>query len=197
MADGKKIRKYLLRIVEILFSVALLVMLAVSLILAKPQEDKNISPDVKPVAETGTALRIENESDLVQLDFPAPMMCFQNSSGMTFVSATCADTPVAGGYGRVVITNWQTPEGEDIALQSIWPADTLNMLEDGFHFMPYAGPTFFGNTSVRMENDQYIRLHTTTDQALYVVILPRSLSKQISSLCGFLKLYTIRNDNEQ
>ena len=34
MADGKKIRKYLLRIVEILFSVALLVMLAVSLILA-------------------------------------------------------------------------------------------------------------------------------------------------------------------
>ena len=71
------------------------------------------------------------------------------------------------------------------------------MLEDGFHFMPYAGPTFFGNTSVRMENDQYIRLHTTTDQALYVVILPRSLSKQVSSLCGFLKLYTIRNDNEQ
>ena len=58
MADGKKIRKYLLRIVEILFSVALLVMLAVSLILAKPQEDKNISPDVKPAAETGTALRI-------------------------------------------------------------------------------------------------------------------------------------------
>ena len=47
MADGKKIRKYLLRIVEVLFSVALLVMLAVSLILAKPQEDKNISPDVR------------------------------------------------------------------------------------------------------------------------------------------------------
>ena len=76
MADGKKIRKYLLRIVEILFSIALLVMLAVSLILAKPQEDKNAAPDVTPAVEAGTALRIDNESDLVQLDFPAPMMCF-------------------------------------------------------------------------------------------------------------------------
>ena len=194
MADGKIIRKYLIRIVEILFSVALLGKLAASLILAKPQEDKNASPAMTPSAEAGTALRIDKETDLVQLDFPVPMMCFQNTSGMTFVGATCADTPVPGGYGRVVTTNWQTEAGEEIVLQSIWPADTLNILEDGFHFMPYAGPTFFGNTSVRMENDQFIRLHTTTDQALYVVTMPRRLSKQVSSLCNFLKLYTIRNE---
>ena len=197
MADGKKIRKYLIRIIEIIFSVALLVMLATSLILAKPQEDKNALPDVSPSVETGTALRIDNESDLVHLEFPAPIMCFQNTSGMTFVSATCADISVPGGYGRIVTTNWQTTEGDEIVLKSVWPATALNQLEDGFHFMSYAGPTFFGNTSVRMENDQFIRLHTTTDQALYVVTLPRRLSKQVSSLCGFLKLYTIRNDSEQ
>ena len=194
MADGKKIRKYLLRFVEILFSAALLVILAASLILAKPQEDKNAAPDTTPAAEAGSALRIDNESDLVHLDFPAPIMCFQNTSGMTFTSATCADIAVSGGFGRIVTTNWQTTEGDEIVLKSVWPADALDQLEDGFHFMPYAGPTFFGNTSVRMENDQSIRLHTTTDQALYVVLLPRRLTKQVSSLCGFLKLYTIRNE---
>ena len=170
MADGKKTRKVLIRILEIVFSAALLVLLAVSLILAKPQEDKTASAAPSPAVQAGQAIRIDHENDLVHLDFPAPLMCFQNSSGMTFTEATCADLSVPGGYGRVA------------------------ELEEGFHFMPYSGPTFFGSISVRMENDQFIRLHTTTDQALYEVLLPRRLSKQVSQICGFLKLYTIRND---
>ncbi len=194
MADGKKTRKVLIRILEIVFSAALLVLLAVSLILAKPQEDKTASAAPSPAVQAGQAIRIDHENDLVHLDFPAPLMCFQNSSGMTFTEATCADLSVPGGYGRVAVTTWQTNEGEEIVLKSIWPADALNELEEGFHFMPYSGPTFFGSISVRMENDQFIRLHTTTDQALYEVLLPRRLSKRVSQICGFLKLYTIRND---
>ncbi|MBP5729359.1 MAG: hypothetical protein J6Y48_20015 [Clostridia bacterium] len=195
MADRKKIRKILIRILEIVFSAALLVLLAVSLILAKPQEDKTVTPAASPAVQASQAIRIDQENDLVHLDFPAPLMCFQNISGMTFTEATCADITVPGGYGRVAVTTWQTEEGDEIVLKSVFPADALNVLEEGFHFMPYAGPTFFGNTSVRMENDQFIRLHTTTDQALYEVLLPRRLSKKLTQICGFLKLYNIRSDS--
>lgn len=195
MADRKKIRKILIRILEIVFSAALLVLLAVSLILAKPQEDKIVTPAASPAVQAGQAIRIDQENDLVHLDFPAPLMCFQNISGMTFTEATCADITVPGGFGRVAVTTWQTEEGDEIVLKSVFPADALNVLEEGFHFMPYAGPTFFGNTSVRMENDQFIRLHTTTDQALYEVLLPRRLSKKLTQICGFLKLYNIRSDS--
>ena len=195
MADRKKIRKILIRILEIVFSAALLVLLAVSLILAKPQEDKIVTPAASPVVQAGQAIRIDQENDLVHLDFPAPLMCFQNISGMTFTEATCADITVPGGFGRVAVTTWQTEEGDEIVLKSVFPADALNVLEEGFHFMPYAGPTFFGNTSVRMENDRFIRLHTTTDQALYEVLLPRRLSKKLTQICGFLKLYNIRSDS--
>ena len=195
MADRKKIRKILIRILEIVFSAALLVLLAVSLILAKPQEDKTVTPAASPAVQASQAIRIDQENDLVHLDFPAPLMCFQNISGMTFTEATCADITVPGGFGRVAVTTWQTEEGDEIVLKSVFPADALNVLEEGFHFMPYAGPTFFGNTSVRMENDQFIRLHTTTDQALYEVLLPRRLSKKLTQICGFLKLYNIRSDS--
>ena len=67
----------------------------------------------------------------------------------------------------------------------------LELLEDGYHFMPYGGPSLFGNASpsVRMENDSTIRLHASTDEALYVVLLPRSLSGQVSSICSSLQLY--------
>ena len=195
MADRKKIRKILIRILEIVFSAALLVLLAVSLILAKPQEDKIVTPAASPAVQAGQAIRIDQENDLVHLDFPAPLMCFQNISGMTFTEATCADITVPGGFGRVAVTTWQTEEGDEIVLKSVFPADALNVLEEGFHFMPYAGPTFFGNTSVRMENDQFIRLHTTTDQALYEVLLPRRLSTKLTQICGFLKLYNIRSDS--
>ena len=64
MADGKKTRKVLIRILEIVFSAALLVLLAVSLILAKPQEDKTASAAPSPAVQAGQAIRIDHENDL-------------------------------------------------------------------------------------------------------------------------------------
>ena len=123
--------------------------------------------------------------------FPAPVMNFMSGSGMTFVSASSADAALNGGFGRIATLNWQTPEGEPVMLRSIWPADALSLLEAGYHFMPYAGPTLFGNASVRMENDDAVRIHTATDRALYVVLLPRSLSGQAGTLCRSLQLFTV------
>lgn len=171
---------------------ALLALAAAVLILAKPQDSPSETALVRPSAISRPAVSVEAEKDLADLvsDFPAPVMSFMSGSGMTFVSATSADAAVSGGFGRVATLYWQTAEGEPMVLQSIWPADALNLLEDGYHFTLSLGPSLFGNPSVRMENDASVRLHVTTDQALYVFLLPRSLSGQINALCRSLQLYT-------
>lgn len=197
LAGKKKTGSFVLRLIGVLVSVILLALLAAALILAKPQDDKPDAPAATPSSEAHPAVTVEDELDLVSLvnTFPAPLMSFQGGSGMVFVSATSADAAVPGGFGRVVTFYWQTAEGEPVTLQSIWPADALSLLEGDFHFMPYAGPTLFGSTSVRMENDQAIRIHVTTDQALYTVLLPRSLSTQVSSVCRMLQLYTLNTQD--
>ena len=80
-------------------------------------------------------------------------------------------------------------------LQTIYPSDALSLLEGGYHFTPYAGPTLFGNSSVRMEKDDTLRFHTATDQALYVLTIPASLRRQVSSLCRSLQLFTVNNQD--
>ena len=79
-------------------------------------------------------------------------------------------------------------------LQSICPADSLSLLEEGYHFSATPGPTLFGNPSVSMEKEDSIRIHATTDQALYVLILPSSLSDQVSNLCRSLQLFTVNQE---
>ena len=199
MSGGKKIWKILLRLLGALVLVALLALLAGTLILAKPQENKPETAAALPSAEARPAVSIDRESDLFRLvaDFPAPVMSYMSGSGMTFVSAVSADAAVSGGFGRVATLYWQTAEGEPVTLRSIWPADAVSLLESGFHFMPAAGPTLFGSASVRMEKDDSVRLHTATDQALYVVLLPRSLSGQVSDLCRSLQLFTAAQQSDE
>ena len=191
MAGGKKVRKVLLRIVGTVIAIAVMALLAASLIIAKPQDSDAAPAEVRPFTNASPAVTIEDELDLSQLfaAFPAPVMSFMGGSGMTFVSATCADAAVDGGFGRVATLNWQTAEGEPVRLRSIWPAGALDLLEGGYHFMPYTSPALFGSSSVRMENDQTVRIHAATDQALYEVLLPRALSPESGNICRALQLY--------
>ncbi|MCR5565582.1 MAG: hypothetical protein K6F61_01920 [Clostridiales bacterium] len=198
MAGGKKIRKILFRLIGVIIAVALLALLAVSLIIAKPQEEAPASAADRPSGEASPAISVEKEQDLHRLiaSFPAPVMSFMSGSGMIFVSATSADAAVDGGFGRIATLNWQTPEGEPVKLCTVWPADALELLEDGYHFMPYTGPALFGNSSVRMENDYAVRIHVATDRALYIVLLPRALSGEIGSICRSLQLFTVDSEKE-
>ena len=191
MAGGKKVRKILLRIVGTVIAIAVMALLAASLIIAKPQDGDPAPAAARPFTDASPAVTIEDELDLSQLfaAFPAPVMSFMGGSGMTFVSATCADAAVDGGFGRVATLNWQTAEGEPVRLRSIWPAGALDLLEGGYHFMPYTSPALFGSSSVRMENDQTVRIHAATDQALYEVLLPRALSPETGNICRALQLY--------
>ena len=193
MAGGIRFRKILIRLIGFIAAAALLAFLAASLIVAKPQDENRPAASAKPSGQASPAVSAASEQDLPGLisSFPAPVMSFMGGSGMTFVSATSADSAVDGGFGRIAVLNWQTAEGEPVQLRTIWPANALGLLEDGYHFMPYTGPSLFGSISVRMENDSTVRIHTATDEALYVVLLPRSLSAETNALCQSLQLFTV------
>ncbi len=196
MAAGKKLWKILLKILACLVSIALLALAAASLILAKPAPEPSAAPAATPSAASGPALEIRDETELYRLvaAFPAPVMSFMSGSGMTFVSAVSADSAVSGSFARTATLYWQTEDARPMILQSICPADSLSLLEEGYHFSAAPGPTLFGNPSVRMEKEDTIRIHATTDQALYVLILPSSLSDQVSNLCRSLQLFTVNQE---
>lgn len=196
MAAGKKLWKLLLRILGALVSAALLALAAASLILAKPAPEQTKVPAATPSLAASPAMEIREETELYRLvaAFPAPVMSFMSGSGMTFVSAVSADSAVSGSFARTATLYWQTEDARPLILQSICPADALSLLEEGFHFSVLAGPTLFGNQSVRMEKDDTIRIHTTTDQALYVLIVPKSLGDQVSDLSRSLQLFTVNQE---
>lgn len=189
-------KKWMGRLLRILGGFMLLVSMAlitVSLILAQPQSDEKKTSEPGPALTPSPAINISKEEELGSLisSFPIPVMSFMSGSGMRFVSATASDTAYHGGFARMATLYWQTPEGEGVILQSICPADTLDLLKDSeWHFSQIAGPTLFGIPTVRMENESMIRIHATTENGLYVFTLPASLSGSVSFLSRSLQLFT-------
>ena len=194
MSRGKKILKFLLKLLGALASAVLLVMITLSLILANPQEKQEKPPAATPSPYASPAVTAEEESGLARLisEFPAPVMNFMSGSGMTFVSAASSDAAFNGGFARIATLYWQTPEGEPVTLQSIWPSDALSLLDPGFHFQAGTCPTLFGNTAVRMENSESVlRFYVTTEKGLYAVLMPKSLDGQAADICHSLQLFTV------
>ena len=121
MAGEKKIWNYLLRVLGFAVFLVLLILLAASLILARPQKEKAEISSAQPYREAGSSLSIDSETDLFTLisEFPVPVMNFMSGSGMTFVSAVSADEAIPGGFARVATLNWQTADGPPMILRSI------------------------------------------------------------------------------
>lgn len=198
MAQSGSPLRISLKVLGILLLAVLLLIAAVALILAKPDQESQTPQETKTLLNASPAIEAQTENDLVDLisAFPAPVMSFMSGSGMTFVSALSSDAAVSGGFGRIANLYWQTGDGFPLILQTVWPADALSLLEKGFHFSTASGPTLFGKPSVRMEKEDLIRIHTATDEALYVLLLPRSLGSQIPAVCSSLQLFTVRSGEE-
>ena len=193
MSAGKKFWKVLLKILGSLVFIAVLVLAAVSLILAKPSPEETESPAAAPSLAASPALEIKNETELYRLvaSSPAPVMSFMSGSGMTFVSGTSADAAWRGQFGRILTLYWQTREGQPLILQSIYPAEALDLMSGGgYHFSAAAGPALFGQTSVRMENADTVRLHVQAEgRGLYVVTVPKALAAEIGDICRSIQLF--------
>ena len=196
MKKQRKPLTALLKGVTGLFTVILIGVIGLLLILAQPKKEEAGEPEPQPLLTASPALSITHETELRTLveGFPAPVLSFMSGSGMSFVSGTSADVGLEDGFGRVASLYWQTPDGDPLILQSIYPASALSLLADGYHFSTVAGPTLFGSASVRMENEETVRIHAATASGLYVVLIPRSAASKISSLSRSLQLFSVRRE---
>ena len=178
MKKRKKFFSVLLKVLTGLFSVLLILLVGLLLILAQPKSEETEEAEPQPLLSASPAMNISEESELRALveDFPVPVLSFMSGSGMSFVSGTSADTGLSGGFGRVATLYWQTPDGDPLILQSIYPASALSLLDGGYHFSPILGPALFGSASVRMENADTVRIHAATESGLYVIRIPKSAS---------------------
>ena len=193
MARQNHTLRIILKVFVSLLSVSLIVLCGALLVLSQPQPEEKEPAASSPPLSAAPALTIQQETDLRSLveSFPVPVLSFMSGSGMLFVSGTSSDATVSGGFARVASLYWQTADGEPLILQSICPASALSLLESGYHFSTTAGPTLFGSDSVRMENEDTVRIHAATESGLYVVIVPKSLSSKISALSRSLQLFSV------
>ena len=166
-----------------------------TLVIAQPQaEDAEKEEAPQARVSPSPAQRITAEEELRELvsAFPAPVMSFMSGSGMTFVSGTSADQAWRGQFARVLTLYWQTRNGEPLILQSIYPAEALEIMGKGtYAFSETAGPTLFGLPSVRMENPETLRLHVQAEgKGLYVLVVPRKLASELMEISRSIQLFT-------
>ena len=182
------------KVLGALLSAAALMALYFTLVLAQPQGGPAEKPEPQPLLSPSPAMEISAEGELRSLaeTFPAPVMSFMSGSGMVFVSGTSADAALGEGFGRVLTLYWQTPEGEPLILQSIYPAEGLELMGKGdYHFSDTAGPSLFGLSSVRMENGDTVRVHVqAAGRGLYTVTVPASLAGSLSGICRSIQLFS-------
>ena len=199
MEHKRKSTGLLLKIIGGAVSVILLAAVSFSLILAQPQSDAEPKAEQRQLPAASEPQEIRNESEFRSIveSFPIPVMSFLSGSGMTFVSGRSESFQHQDGYGRIATLYWQTSDAVPLILQSIFPSDALRQLSGNYHFVQTAGPMLFGSSSVRMEDSDTVRIHASNDYGLYVVIVPKSLSNQISSLCRSLQLFSVREQSSQ
>ena len=176
MSAKKKKGLWIGRVFFIPAAILLLAFLYLTLIVGQPQAGEKESPSPQPLLTASPALNVSSENELYSLiaSFPAE------------------DRPWKSGFGRIASLYWQTAEGLPLILQSIYPAEALDLMGKGdYSFSGTAGPTLFGQPSVRMENADTVRVHTVTDSGIYVLTVPRSLSGSLSVLSRSVQLFTV------
>lgn len=169
--------------------------LYLTLVIAQPQPENSekSGEERPPLLSASPAQTISSENEIQELirSFPGPVMSFMSGSGMTFVSGTSADLAWQGQFCRQVTLYWQTREGEPLILQSIYPAEALEIMGRGdYSFSGSAGPTLFGMPSVRMENRNTVRVHVQAEgEGLYVLTVPKTLEGALSDLSRSIQLF--------
>ena len=190
MKPTKKIITLVLRIISGILTAVLFAAVCFVLIMAHPKPDKEKASTPRPLLTASPALAVSSMADMKPLiqSFPAPVMTFLDTTGITFDCASSEDAALPGGTGRITSIWWKTEDGEEVILRSIYPADAWSLLEGGYHFSNTGGPMLFGSQSVRMEKADTVRIHAAVDTGLYIMIIPKSLSSRVAALSRSLQL---------
>lgn len=186
-------RKVVRWIVTALVALLLISVFYLAVILGQPQEsDTAVQVDVtQPLLNASPAVNIAAEAELQSLldSFPVPVLHAMSGSGLTLVSGSSYDQAYGNGFARIAQLVYQSPAGQRMTVTSIYPARALDLLgKDDLHIGSTAGQALAGMASVRMENEDVIRLHAQSETGLYAVTLPAADASDLAELIRSLQL---------
>lgn len=195
MADRKPSlpRKILRKTAMVLAALLLLGAFYLAVVLGQPQEsDAPVQADRnQPLLSASPAVTINEESRLGEVTgpFPAPVLCAVSGGSLTLTSGVSCDLAYEGGFARRITFTYQTPDGQQLLVESLYPARALSLMGKGdYHMAGVAGQSLAGMQSVRMENDTTIRLHAQSETGLYIVTAPKMDSSDLAALTRSLQL---------
>ena len=195
MADRKPSlpRKILRKTAMALAALMLLGAFYLAVVLGQPQEgDPPVQADRnQPLLSASPAVTITEDSRMNELTgpFPVPVLCAVSGGNLTLVSGVSCDVAYEGGFARRITLTYQTPAGQQLLVESLYPARALSLMGKGdYHMAGVAGQPLAGLQSVRMENDDTIRLHAQSETGLYIVTAPRMDSSDLAALTRSLQL---------
>ena len=166
-----------------LLLLALAVVFYVSVILANPQEEENPIRTDPPLASAAPPVEMHSAADLPELlqDFPGPALMAPDS--FTLIGGGMEDKPISGGYARVLTLLYQSPDGREIVLRSLWPAKSEEALDTaGWRLSTIAGQSVAGMESLRLEKGELMRLQCQGTEALYTVETDRISGDELATL---------------
>ena len=187
------LRKMIRWVTTILVAALLIAAFYLAVILGHPQESETaIQVDMhQPLLNASPAVTIATEAEMDQLNasFPVPVLQAMSGSGLTLLSGVSCDLAYENGFARRVQLTYQTAMGQQMLVESLYPARALDLLGKGdYHMGSVAGQALAGMESVRMENGSSIRLHAQSETGLYVVTVPMMDSSDLAEAIRSLQL---------
>lgn len=187
------LRKMIRWVITILVAALLIAAFYLAVILGHPQESETaIQVDMhQPLLNASPAVTIATEAEMDQLNasFPVPVLQAMSGSGLTLLSGVSCDLAYENGFARRVQLTYQTAMGQQMLVESLYPARALDLLGKGdYHMGSVAGQALAGMESVRMENGSSIRLHAQSETGLYVVTVPMMDSSDLAEAIRSLQL---------
>lgn len=193
--------KKILRIVSsVLLTAFVIAVFYLAVVLGQPTDTDTTAAADQPLLSPSPAENISGEGELGSLirNFPTPVMSFVAGTGPTMTSGSSYDTAFENGFARILELNYTLEDGRTIQIKSIYPARAMSLVGRGdYHLNQANSMSLAGLKAVRMEDSTTIRLHAQSDDALYVITLPRMSSDEISTLTKGLQLITAAAEDEE
>ncbi|MBQ8535993.1 MAG: hypothetical protein IJ461_01110 [Clostridia bacterium] len=131
------------------------------------------------------AYQTQSAADMVELlgQFPAPALTFQDSAGLAFVTGRAYDLAFEGGFARLLEMTYLTPMGQQITLQSIYPARAFELLgRDAYVLDNLSQIALGGQNGLLMNSPQGLRLHAQGAEGLYALTAHPMTAQELADL---------------
>lgn len=191
------IGKVLGRVGAGLSALLLIAVFYVAVVLGHPQQEEGAVQVLQnqPLLAGSPAVNLARGDDPTALlvTFPAPVLHAPADSGATLVQAASYDVAFENGFARMADLTYEASfngETRQWSVRTIYPARAISLVEKGsFRMASATAQTVAGQSFIRMENADTLRLHAQGSEAVYLITLPKEAAANHPDMLRTLQLY--------